>query len=246
MQLSIQLSSTLRIALVILVIASVVLAIHLLTRSEKLRARTLSLLCVAALLVGWACLFALSRGEPDPHTLEGFEPFDAQQLSAAGDALEDAAALEFLDAANAAGARLSAIDISFRDGKFSHMDFTAVFSGGEDSWKRNIDVTEDGQVVAGGRSLVEADAALPALSDIAGALARLEEANWTEALGIDASAGSLTLALAPSTASAAAECGYTLAGSEITAGAVIESDDICAVLNIVSGDGAMVDVLIVL
>lgn len=246
MQLSIQLSSTLRIALVILVIASVVLAIHLLTRSEKMRARTLSLLCVAALLVGWACLFALSRGEPDPHTLEGFEPFDAQQLSAAGEALEDAAALEFLDAANAAGARLSAIDISFRDGKFSHMDFTAVFSGGEDSWMRNIDVTADGRAIAGGRSLVEADAALPALSDIAGALARLEEANWTEALGIDASAGSLTLALAPFTASAADECGYTLAGSEITAGAVVESDAVCAVLNIVSGDGAMVDVLIVL
>ena len=238
MQLSIQLSSTLRIALILLVIASVVLAIHLLTRSEKLRVRTLSLLCVAALLVGWACLFALSHGNPDPRTLEGFEPFDAQQLSAAGEALEDAAALEFLDAANAAGARLRALDISFRDGKFSHMDFTAVFSGGED--------TEDGQVVAGGRSLVEADAALPALSDIAGALARLQEASWTEALGIDASAGSLTLALAPATASAAAECGYTLAGSEITAGAVIESDDICAVLNIVSGDGAMVDVLIVL
>ena len=246
MQPSIQLSSTLRIALVILVIASVVLAIHLLTRSEKLRARTLSLLCVAALLVGWGCLFALSRGEPDPHTLEGFEPFDAQQLSAAGEALEDAAALEFLDAANAAGARLSAIDISFRDGKFSHMDFTAVFSGGEDSWMRNIDVTADGRAIAGGRSLVEADAALPALSDIAGALARLEEANWTEALGIDASAGSLTLALAPFTASAADECGYTLAGSEITAGAVVESDAVCAVLNIVSGDGAMVDVLIVL
>lgn len=246
MQLSVQLSSTLRIALILLVIASVVLAIHLLTSSEKLRVRTLSLLCVAALLVGWACLFALSHGNPDPRTLEGFEPFDAQRLSAAGEALEDAAALEFLDAANAAGARLSALDISFRDGKFSHMDFTAVFSGGEDSWKRNIDVTEDGQVVAGGRSLVEADAALPALSDIAGALARLQEASWTEALGIDASAGSLTLTVTPATASAAAECGYTLAGSEITAGAVIESDDICAVLNIVSGDGAMVDVLIVL
>ena len=76
MQLSIQLSSTLRIALILLVIASVVLAIHLLTRSEKLRVRTLSLLCVAALLVGWACLFALSHGNPDPRTLEGFEPFD--------------------------------------------------------------------------------------------------------------------------------------------------------------------------
>lgn len=173
MQLSINLSSTLRIAIVVLVVVAVVFAIHLLTRSEKLHARTLTLLCALALLLGWACLFAVSHGRPDPRELEGFEPFSTRELSAAGEAMEDAVALEYLDAADASGVRLVSCEMSFVDGEFSHMDFTAAFSGGTDSWTRHIDITEDGRAAIGERALLlETVEGLPAVSDVASAPGR--------------------------------------------------------------------------
>lgn len=199
MQLSINLSSTLRIAIVVLVVVAVVFAIHLLTRSEKLHARTLTLLCALALLLGWACLFAVSHGRPDPRELEGFEPFSTRELSAAGEAMEDAVALEYLDAADASGVRLVSCEMSFVDGEFSHMAFTAAFSGGTDSWTRHIDITEDGRAAIGERALLlETVEGLPAVSDVASALEGLETAGMLEHLGLPGDgAATLTVRTVP-------------------------------------------------
>ena len=85
MQPLIVLPGALRVALVIAAVAVAVLIIHLLTGSQRFEKRpgALTIICLVILCLGFAALFALSHGSPDPREIEGFEPFEASDTGSA-------------------------------------------------------------------------------------------------------------------------------------------------------------------
>ena len=186
MQPGIQLSSTVRIALIIAVIAAAVIILHIISRSEKFprSPRKYTLLCFAVLLAGFAGLFVLSRGGLDPRELPGFKPFAAGELSAAAEAVEDSVALEY-SSGEASGAELTEFGVVFENGEFSRMDFTAALSGGDEAWSRSFRiVTPDNRLASDRRVMLNPGSAggvIP-VESLSAALSALEAANWDDAL----------------------------------------------------------------
>ena len=93
MQPLIVLPGALRVALVIAAVAVAVLIIHLLTGSQRFEKRpgALTVICLVILCLGFAALFALSHGSPDPREIEGFEPFEASDTGSAAALVSDRA-----------------------------------------------------------------------------------------------------------------------------------------------------------
>lgn len=94
----INLTAMTRIALVFVILVVVVFAVHMLTKSKKFENSpvALPLCCLAALIVGFAGLYALSTGGPDPREIADFKPFQDREFDKAAGLLMQAAGSEYL------------------------------------------------------------------------------------------------------------------------------------------------------
>ena len=161
MQPLIVLPGALRVALVIAAVAVAVLIIHLLTGSQRFEKRpgALTVICLVILCLGFAALFALSHGSPDPREIEGFEPFEASDTGSAAALVSTALGMEYSDGESAGRAEVCAMELRYEGGKFVSLTLTARFTGlnpdenGETAvWMRDISVDADGSVSRGERA----------------------------------------------------------------------------------------------
>ena len=224
MQSSIYLSNATRLILIAAVIAVIVAAIHLTARSEKLQRRraALPIACLCLLCAGFALLFGLSHGSPDPQEAEGFAPFAPDELSAAAELMGEAISGEYFSPGDAGGrVELNHFDIVFEDGAFDRLALSASFTslnpdadGSFPWWQRAMAINRDGEIYrferAGGGGRLDGLPAETALDALRG----LEGLGWCDTLGVAPSAvSSVTLSSGRSTAaSLAGQPAWALAG----------------------------------
>lgn len=144
----INLTAMTRIALVFVILVVVVFAVHMLTKSKKFENSpvALPLCCLAALIVGFAGLYALSTGGPDPREIADFKPFQDSEFDKAAGLLMQAAGSEYLDVSMADGVGVSNLTIAFEEGEFRGMNFIGRFPFGEEVRTRSVSVSDDGTV----------------------------------------------------------------------------------------------------
>ena len=143
------LSNTTRLALVIAIIVVVVLAIHMITMGAKngRKPAVITLCTLVVLLLGFAGLFALSNGTPDPVELEDFSAPAFDDTGAVAQLVREAVGADLLDPDGGVEADISKLDVSFGDdGTFLGMSFYARYGSGDKSWTREIDVDAGGRV----------------------------------------------------------------------------------------------------
>lgn len=210
MQPLIVLPGALRVALVIAAVAVAVLIIHLLTGSQRFEKRpgALTIICLVILCLGFAALFALSHGSPDPREIEGFEPFEASDTGSAAALVSDALGMEYSDGESAGRAEVCAMELRYEGGKFVSLTLTARFTGlnpvenGETAvWMRDISVDAAGSVSRGERAADNGAAGVDS-EELVSALEGLGIASGTQSVTLKESGGEFTLEISPAAAPA--------------------------------------------
>ena len=210
MQPLIVLPGALRVALVIAAVAVAVLIIHLLTGSQRFEKRpgALTIICLVILCLGFAALFALSHGSPDPREIEGFEPFETSDTGSAAALVSDALGMEYSDGESAGRAEVCAMELRYEGDKFVSLTLTARFTGlnpdenGETAvWMRDISVDADGSVSRGERAADNGAAGVDS-EELVSALEGLGIASGTQSVTLKESGGEFTLEISPAAAPA--------------------------------------------
>lgn len=205
MQPLIVLPGALRVALVIAAVAVAVLIIHLLTGSQRFEKRpgALTVICLVILCLGFAALFALSHGSPDPREIEGFEPFEDTDTESAAALVSDALGMEYSDGESAGRAEVCAMELRYEGGKFASLTLTARFTGlnpdenGETAvWMREISVDAAGSVSRGERATDNGAAGVDS-EELVSALEGLGIASGTQSVTLKESGGEFTLEVNP-------------------------------------------------
>ena len=190
----VNLSGAARIAIILALIFAAVLIIHLIAGSRKLegRAACVALCCLVVLCLAGGGLLILSGGTPDPVQIEGFEPFEPEDLSAAASLMEETVSLQYTDGVSEGRAGVAYFDLIFEDGSFDRMALSAEYAalnpdenGEYDDWRQAVAVDAGGRIYkeergepAEGLETVPADALFAALRQLGGI-------DWASALGTE-------------------------------------------------------------